>query len=1100
MVVIEDEGGAVDTVPRMQTTAGRLARLGFADGARAERLLDELGPEAVGDIDLLASLVGTADPDLALTSLNRLAERDPSVLGSFRSDPGLRTRLLGVFGVSAALGEHVVRHPEHWRLLGGAQAVQRPTEAELRAELLLAVGADPENSEPRAGDATTDTLVALRVAYRGRLLHLAARDVTGELSLSEVTAELSDLAGAALEAGLAIARSEHPESDSVRLAVIGMGKCGARELNYISDVDVIFVAEPREGADETVDENKAIQLATRLAQGMMRACSTSTPEGSLWEVDAALRPEGKAGPLVRTLASHQAYYRRWAKTWEFQALLKARPIAGDAELGGQYVSLMNDMVWQAATREKFVEDVQAMRRRVEAHVRTSEAERQLKLGPGGLRDIEFAVQLLQLVHGRMDPLLRRRATLPALAALSRGGYVGRDDAKALAEAYTFLRQIEHLIQLHRLRRTHVVPEGVADLRRLGRGLAMTVDPVGEFTTQWKRHAMEARRLHEKLFYRPLLQAVARLPESEDRLSTVAAKARLEALGYTDPTGALHHISALSTGVSRRAAIQRTLLPVMLGWFADAPDPDAGLLGFRQISDKLGATPWYLRLLRDETAVAAQLARVLGTSRYATGLLMDAPEAVTMLGSEAELDPRPVAALLSEARTVVSRYPGEAEKGVGAARGLRRRELFRTAIADLSGHIGIEEVGQALSALNDVTIQAALDAAVGKVEMERRAPLGTRLAVIAMGRLGGIESSYGSDADVMFVHSPLEGMPERRPPTRPTPWPTSCAACWPFLLRPTADHRPGSPSGGPSGRAGPYAGLLRRLLRALVVAVGVPGTAACPVLRGRRGAGRLTPAPGRSAALSGEGHLRRGRAADPQAEGADGGRTAAPRRRPRPAHQARSRRAVRRGVGGPAHPAPSRGTSAVAADHPHPGDAACGGRGGTAVRSRRGRAQPGLDLRLAHPRRHRAGPGPRRRLHPGGRPRARAHLPRPRLSAGRQRGLRGRLPPRHPPCPPGRGARLLRRLTRSPKADPGSWTRLGESRSVLRGWLRTRFGASRRSRIRLRESLSGLRGDLRPPLRKPFRTSGGRSVRAISDPFAGSRGRARMPVTKPTCFT
>lgn len=760
MFVIEDEGGAVDTVPRMQTTAGRLARLGFADGARAERLLDELGPEAVGDIDLLASLVGTADPDLALTSLNRLAERDPSVLGSFRSDPGLRTRLLGVFGVSAALGEHVVRHPEHWRLLGGVQAVQRPTEAELRAELLLAVGAEPEDPEPRAGNATTDTLVALRVAYRGRLLHLAARDVTGELSLSEVTAELSDLAGAALEAGLAIARSEHPESDSVRLAVIGMGKCGARELNYISDVDVIFVAEPREGADGIVDENKAIQLATRLAQGMMRACSTSTPEGSLWEVDAALRPEGKAGPLVRTLASHQAYYRRWAKTWEFQALLKARPIAGDAELGGQYVSLMNDMVWQAATREKFVEDVQAMRRRVEAHVRTSEAERQLKLGPGGLRDIEFAVQLLQLVHGRMDPLLRRRATLPALAALSRGGYVGRDDAKALAEAYTFLRQIEHLIQLHRLRRTHVVPEGVADLRRLGRGLAMTSDPVGEFTTQWKRHAMEARRLHEKLFYRPLLQAVARLPESEDRLSTVAAKARLEALGYTDPTGALRHISALSTGVSRRAAIQRTLLPVMLGWFADAPDPDAGLLGFRQISDKLGATPWYLRLLRDETAVASQLARLLGTSRYATGLLMDAPEAVTMLGSEAELDPRPVAALLSEARAMVSRYPGEAEKGVGAARGLRRRELFRTAIADLSGHIGIEEVGQALSALNDVTIQAALDAAVGKVEMERRAPLGTRFAVIAMGRLGGIESSYGSDADVMFVHSPLEGMPER----------------------------------------------------------------------------------------------------------------------------------------------------------------------------------------------------------------------------------------------------------------------------------------------------------------------------------------------------
>ncbi|MEV8630476.1 bifunctional [glutamine synthetase] adenylyltransferase/[glutamine synthetase]-adenylyl-L-tyrosine phosphorylase [Streptosporangium sp. NPDC051023] len=746
----------MDAVPRIQTTAGRLARLGFADGARAGRLLEELGPEAANDPGLLDSLVATADPDLALTSLNRLAEQDEKILGALGSDPVLRARLLGVFGVSAALGEHVVRHPEHWRLLSGTRSLRRPADHELRAELLRAVGAEPEDPEPRASGVGTATLAALRVAYRGRLLHLAARDVLGEVSLAEVTAELSDLAGAALEAALAVARTEHADPGSVRLAVIGMGKCGARELNYISDVDVVFVAEPREGAEET----EAVQLATRLAKSMMRVCSASTPEGSLWEVDAALRPEGRSGPLVRTLASHQAYYRRWAKTWEFQALLKARPVAGDLELGEQYVSAANEMVWQAATRDRFVEDVQAMRRRVEAHVRGGEADRQLKLGPGGLRDIEFAVQLLQLVHGRLDPLLRRRATLPALAALSRGGYVGRDDAKALAEAYTFLRRIEHLIQLYRLRRTHVVPESEADLRRLGRGLGMTSDPVGEFTTRWRRHAMEARRLHEKLFYRPLLQAVARLPESEARLSTAAAQARLEALGYGDPAGALRHISALTSGVSRRAAIQRTLLPVMLGWFADAPDPDAGLLGFRQVSDKLGATPWYLRLLRDETAVASRLARLLGTSRYVTGLLLHAPEAVAMLGADAELDPRPAEALLAEARATVGRYPGEAESAVAAARGLRRRELVRTAAADLSGHIDVERVGQALSALNDVTIQAALDAAIGKVEMERRAPLGTRFTVIAMGRLGGLECSYGSDADVMFVHSPLAGVAER----------------------------------------------------------------------------------------------------------------------------------------------------------------------------------------------------------------------------------------------------------------------------------------------------------------------------------------------------
>ncbi|WP_106242568.1 bifunctional [glutamine synthetase] adenylyltransferase/[glutamine synthetase]-adenylyl-L-tyrosine phosphorylase [Nonomuraea fuscirosea] len=765
-------------MPRIESTAARLAKLGFADGARAAQLVRQ---SPVDLDDVLDQLVDVADPDLALASLTRLAERDPAVLGTLRADDGLRRRLLAVLGVSAALGEHLVRHPAQVALLA------EPRLGDPGPELLRAVGAVPDGDArkagardgdareagapaedaPEAGEpeksasggeprATTlpasEALVALRVAYRGRLAHLAARDLTGQATLAEVTSELSDLAGAALEAALAIARAE-VGSDDVRLAVVGMGKCGARELNYISDVDVIFVAEPKEGADEA----KALRAATRLAQAMMRACTATTPEGSLWEVDAGLRPEGRSGPLVRTLASHLAYYRRWAKTWEFQALLKARPVAGDLELGEAYVEAVNEMVWAAATREHFVEDVQAMRRRVEAHVR-AEGERQLKLGPGGLRDIEFAVQLLQLVHGRLDPLLRRRATLPALAALSRGGYVGREDSKGLAEAYTFLRQVEHLLQLHRLRRTHVVPTDDDDLRRLGRALGMQADPVGEFTARWRRHAMEARRLHEKLFYRPLLQAVARLPESEARLSTTAAAARLEALGYVDPTGALRHIAGLASGVSRRASIQRTLLPVMLGWFADTPDPDAALLGFRQVSDKLGTTPWYLRLLRDETAVAARMARVLGTSRYATGLLMHAPDAVAILGSDADLAVRTPQSLLGEASAAVTRHEGAPETAVAAVRALRRRELFRTAVADISGLIDIEAVGCALSQIADVTLQAALDAALGGA-LGRAAGV-TSFAIVAMGRLGGMECSYASDADVMFVHSPLPGVDER----------------------------------------------------------------------------------------------------------------------------------------------------------------------------------------------------------------------------------------------------------------------------------------------------------------------------------------------------
>jgi [glutamine synthetase] adenylyltransferase / [glutamine synthetase]-adenylyl-L-tyrosine phosphorylase len=566
-----------------------------------------------------------------------------------------------------------------------------------------------------------------------------------------VSAELADLAAATLEAGLAIGRAAlAPGAAPCRLAVIGMGKCGGRELNYVSDVDVIFVAEPVDGSAEAA----AIHTATELASVMMRACSDYTAEGTIWPVDAALRPEGRSGRLVRTLASHLAYYQAWAKTWEFQALLKARPVAGDVELGEAYLDAVRPLIWSAADRQGFVDDVRAMRRRIVEHIRPGEAERQLKLGPGGLRDVEFAVQLLQLVHGRADETLRSGTTLTALADLTAGGYVGRADGAVLDEAYRFLRTLEHRIQLERLRRTHIVPQSEDQLRRLGRSLGMR-DPATELLDAWRRNAWEVRRLHEKLFYRPLLTAVARLPGDDARLTPDAARQRLEALGYADPAGALRHIEALTSGVSRRAAIQRTLLPVMLGWFADAPEPDAGLAGFRRVSDALGETPWYLRLLRDEGAAAERMAKVLASSRFATELLVRAPEAVTMFGDDAELTTQDRAPLEAEVLAGVARH----DDPVAAAetvRAMRRRELLRIATADIVGLLPTERVGDALTAVAEATLAGALEAAMRAIEAERRQPLVTRVGLVAMGRLGGHEMGYASDADVLFLHEPLDG--------------------------------------------------------------------------------------------------------------------------------------------------------------------------------------------------------------------------------------------------------------------------------------------------------------------------------------------------------
>ncbi len=486
----------------------------------------------------------------------------------------------------------------------------------------------------------------------------------------------------------------------------------------------------------------------------MRICGEPTAEGEIWPVDANLRPEGTSGPLVRTLASHESYYEKWAKTWEFQALLKARPVAGDLELGRAYVEMVAPMIWSAAERDGFVEDTQAMRRRVIDHIPNKEAERQLKLGAGGLRDVEFAVQLLQLVHGRADESIRTPTTLSALADLTRGGYIGREDGEQLHDAYAFLRTLEHRMQLHRLRRTHVIPDDLDALRRLGRSMGHLKNPVEGLNKALEHHRREVRRLHQKLFYRPLLAAVAQLPGDQARLSPEAARDRLAALGYADARAALRHLEALTSGVTRSANIQRTLLPVLLEWFADGPDPDAGLFGFRRISEALGSTPWYLTTLRDEGQVAQRLAQLLSTSRYATSLLEREPQGVRMLGQS--LAPLDAESLTSEMRSAAARRD-DAEKAVRAVRAVRRRELLRIASGDLLGLTDVEEIGAGLSRLTDATLEVTLEVVGESVRRAKgldEAP--TRIAVVAMGRYGGFELSYGSDADVLFVHEPVAG--------------------------------------------------------------------------------------------------------------------------------------------------------------------------------------------------------------------------------------------------------------------------------------------------------------------------------------------------------
>lgn len=757
---------------------------GVEDVGRAKTLLTAI-MQAAPQIEipkLIENLGQTADPDQVLLSLDRIFSEDarhPSGITAMLSARQIGNRTLRLLGASEFFASYLVTHPAAL-----APLEQEPEPETYLAQLLNAVGAKNLGSDENpcwVADSQAHDL-ELRRVYYALLAQLAAEDLAhagtagAKAEFQATSRRISDLVDAALEAGLALARRDHDPEGQIAFSVVAMGKTGARELNYISDVDVIYVGQARDGAD--LDSAEANRRATAIAQALGSYCSATGPEPALWVLDTALRPEGKDGALVRTLESHLDYYQRWAKTWEFQALLKARPAAGDRELGAHYLSTIRPFVWSAVEREGFVEDTRAMRRRVEKLLDPKKAGREIKLGAGGLRDVEFTVQLLQLVHGRVDESLRVRATLDALQALIAGGYIGRDQGEEMADYYRFLRVIEHRTQLDRMRRTHLFPQD-AQLRRVARSIDVTRFSEGEKLTQaWQEVRQKVRGLHEEIYYRPLLPAMAKLSAGVAALDSAAAQSRLQAIGYRDPKRALEHIEALTSGVSRRAAIQRQLLPVLLDWLADGVDPDGGLLAFRQVSDALGDTHWYLGLLRDSGTAARSLTRLLSSSPLVAGLLPANPDAIKWLDDESQLRGRTREELEREILASFERQP-DLDKQAARLRAVRGRELLRAAMVDVLQGIDPLRTAQRLTDVGEAVLAGALDLALRKLNVQQPqtapghkgggepqssqvAPATRALAsggyyadhlVVGMGRFGGGESGYASDADVVFYYRP-----------------------------------------------------------------------------------------------------------------------------------------------------------------------------------------------------------------------------------------------------------------------------------------------------------------------------------------------------------
>ncbi|MCK4177132.1 bifunctional [glutamine synthetase] adenylyltransferase/[glutamine synthetase]-adenylyl-L-tyrosine phosphorylase [Aciditerrimonas ferrireducens] len=648
----------------------------------------------------------SADPAATGPVLERLLEADPtrlSLLVDGQEPSPLAEALVTVVAASSVLAGILLRDTPALGLV--AELLAGPPGGPLPG-LLEALAAAPS---PEALDTLADRA----------LLVVAADDLLRRSTLETVGAAVADRAGALLQGALGLAGG--PSG----LAVIGMGKLGGAELNYASDVDLLLVGE---------DERRARQVL-ELARRRLR-------------VDLDLRPEGRSGALLRSLDGYRAYWRRWVRAWERQALLKARPVAGDPELGQAFAEAAADVVWGQPFSADDLAEVRAMKARTETLVgRQGLGLRDLKRAPGGIRDVEFSVQLLQLVHGRLDPTIRSPGTLPALAALAEAGYVAPEDAVVLAEGYRFLRTVEHRLQLRQGEQVHALPRDPAGLQRLARVLGFADSPAqgaaDAFLEALRRERSAVRQVHERLYFRPLLEAFAAVGEdaSGDRrvLPAEAVAERLEAFGFPDADRTRQQVQSLARGLTRSSRLMGQLLPLLLDWLSASPDPDLGLGQLRDLVARPHHRGLLVRAFRDSPEQARRLCLVLGTSRFLGELLRRQPQLLPELGA-APPGPGPEPAHWAEdlARRLERLGDPGAQRELLA--GVLAAELLETATADLLGQLDPEGVARALTRVAEAVLGAAM-AVAGP---------GLRWAAIGLGRFGGAELSYASDLDLVLV--------------------------------------------------------------------------------------------------------------------------------------------------------------------------------------------------------------------------------------------------------------------------------------------------------------------------------------------------------------
>ena len=624
-----------------------------------------------------------------------------------------------------------------------------------------------------------DFCAALRRHKQREYLRIGARDLMPSVTLEETVRELSALADASLDAAYRFCRAEVekdygvldlPDTDTPNhFVILGMGKLGGGELNFSSDVDVIFLYESDEGESAGGPKGKKTpreffaEIGTRIIQAMGQV----TEDGFVFRIDLRLRPLGANGPLVQSVGSAMLYYESWGQCWERAALIKARAVAGDKELGANFLKEIEPFIYRRYLDYTTVDELRHMKARIENELLApKEKERNVKLGVGGIREVEFFTQALQLVNGGYEIKLRTPSTLPALAELARREFISKKERDLLTDAYCFLRQVEHKVQIVQEAHAHSIPDGKDEeqalARRLGYRRKGKRSEREQFWQDYRRQTKTVRGIFDGLFYRSQREienqgasATGSIWHDLDNQKLITQE--LANAGFADPVKAYENLLAIRDGEvyappsTRRLKVMRLLGPALMTEVAKSSAPDRALLNLSQFSHRIGGRTGFLTLLAENPETMRLLVTLFAESQFLTDLFLNRPELIdTLIRIDLTRIEKTKVDMLAELRVALDEYQ-DIEAKLNALRRHRTEEFIRIGLHDLGGTIELVDVLIQLSDLADACIEAALDLTLADLHEKFGAVPKGRFAVIGGGKLGGRELDYNSDLDLIFVY-------------------------------------------------------------------------------------------------------------------------------------------------------------------------------------------------------------------------------------------------------------------------------------------------------------------------------------------------------------